>query len=112
MKRSPLFQSFFLGGFECSTHRLRSHERRDLIRATQHDKFVLADYQRLREIGILSARNGLRWHLIETKPYRYDFSTVLPMGQAAQETGIQVIWDLFHYGWPEDSAGGWAKLYL
>jgi len=102
LRHSSLFQSFFLGGFECSTHRLRSGERRDLLRATNHDTFVLADYQRLREIGILSARDGLRWHLIETKPYHYDFSTVLLMVQAAQETGIQVIWDLFHYGWPED----------
>ncbi len=102
MSHPALFQSFFLGGFECSAHRIHSGKRRDLIHATNHDKFVLADYRRLREIGVLTARDGLRWHLIEKTPYRYDFSTVLPMVRAAQEVGIQVIWDLFHYGWPDD----------
>jgi len=27
---------------------------------------------------------------------------VLPMLRAARETGVQVIWDLLHYGWPDD----------
>lgn len=102
MSQSSLFQSFFIGGFECSCHRLRSGKRLDLLSATQHDRHVKADYQRLYNSGILTARDGLRWPLIETSPYRYDFASVLPMVRAARETGIQVIWDLFHYGWPDD----------
>ncbi len=102
MNQASLFQTFFLGGFECSSHRLRSGKRLDLINATGHDRHVRADYERLRSMGIATARDGVRWHRIETNPYRYDFSSVLPMLQAAQETGVQVIWDLFHYGWPED----------
>jgi beta-glucosidase/6-phospho-beta-glucosidase/beta-galactosidase len=47
-------------------------------------------------------RDGVRWHLIESSPGRYDFSSVLGMIQAAAENDIQVIWDLFHYGWPDD----------
>jgi hypothetical protein len=34
------FRSFFLGGFECSTHRLRSGKRLDLIRSTRHDELA------------------------------------------------------------------------
>lgn len=49
-----------------------------------------------------TARDGLRWHLIEQTPGRYDFSSVLPMLKAAREAGVQVIWDVFHYGWPDD----------
>ena len=95
------FRSFFLGGFECSTHRLRNGKRLDLLEATRHAEFVQADYRRLQEQGIYSARSGIRWHLIETAPYRYDFSSALPMVRAARDTGMQVIWDLCHYGWPD-----------
>ena len=33
---------------------------------------------------------------------RYDWSSFLPMLRAARETGTQVLWDLLHYGWPDD----------
>ncbi|MBI5671446.1 MAG: glycosyltransferase [Chloroflexi bacterium] len=97
-----LFQSFFLGGFECSTHRLRNGRRLDLLASSQHERFALRDYRRLREQGIRAARSGLAWHRIETSDGRYDFSSVLPQVRAARETGVQVIWDLCHFGWPDD----------
>ncbi len=99
---TPLFRSFFMGGFECSTHRLASGKRLDLVRTTRHDEFALSDYRLLQEVGIRTAREGLRWHLIEAAPRRFDFSSALPMVQAARATGTQVIWDLWHYGWPDD----------
>ncbi|HMQ53328.1 MAG TPA: beta-glucosidase, partial [Anaerolineae bacterium] len=91
-----------MGGFECSCHRLRTGRRLDLIGSTQHDRFAGADYRRLQNQGIFTARDGLRWHLIEQKPGQYDFSSVYPMLTAARETGMQIIWDLCHYGWPDD----------
>lgn len=96
------FQSFFMGGFECSSHRLLSGRRLDLIAATQHDTHAELDYQRLLELGVRSARDGIRWHLIERSPYQYDFSSVTPMVRAARNTGMQILWDLCHYGWPDD----------
>ena len=53
------------------------------------------------EHGIRTVRDGVRWHLIETVPGRYDWSSFLPMLRAAEEVGVQVIWDLCHYGWPD-----------
>jgi len=97
-----LFRSFFLGGFECSAHGLRSGRRLDLVAATAHDRHARADYARLRGRGIASAREGIRWRLIETVPGRYEFSSVMPIVRAAQEAGVQVLWDLCHYGWPDD----------
>jgi len=91
-----------MGGFECSTHRLPSGRRLDVVRASRHDEFVVEDYQRLKSQDILTCREGLRWHLIETRPYEYDFSSALPMIRASETLGIQVLWDLFHYGWPDD----------
>ena len=78
-----VFRSFFLGGFECSTHRHRSGRRLDLIRATAHDTWAAKDYAALQAHGIRTCRDGLRWHLIETTPGRHDFSSALPMLRAA-----------------------------
>lgn len=91
-----------MGGFECSTHRRGDRQRLDLIRATRHDEFARQDYQRLIDIGMRVARDGIRWHLIETAPYQYDFSSALPQIRAARDANLQVIWDLFHYGYPND----------
>ena len=101
-KGENLFQSFLMGGFECSTHRRGDGKRLDVIAATRHDEFARQDYERLKSVGLLTARDGLRWHLIETAPYQYDFSSATAQIRAARETGVQIIWDLFHYGYPDD----------
>lgn len=102
LSSSGLFRSFFIGGFECATHCRRDGHRLDLTAATKHDANAAADYQALAQHGIRTVRDGLRWHLIETSPGQYDWSSFLPMLHAARETGTQVIWDLAHWGWPDD----------
>lgn len=97
-----LFASFVQGGFECSTHKLREGKRLDLVEATHHAANSAGDYAQLAGLSIRTVRDGLRWHLIETRPGRYDWSSFLPMLHAAHATGTQVIWDLMHYGWPDD----------
>src|SRR3954462_5830615 len=97
-----LFKSFFLGGFECSTHRLRTGRRLDVVHSTRHDELATSDYRLLQQYGIRTARDGLRWHLIEQSPGTYDFSSATGMLRAARDSGMQVIWDLWHYGWPDD----------
>ena len=97
-----LFNSFFLGGFECSTHRLRSGKRLDVVHSTRHDELASSDYRLLQQHGIRTARDGLRWHLIEQSPGTYDFSSATGMLRAGRDTGMQIIWDLWHYGWPDD----------
>ena len=116
---SSIFQSFWIGGFECSTHRLPRRKalgrfagnRLDLITSTRHDEFALEDYARLQDAGIRTARDGVRWHLIEKTQSRYDFSSLVPMLRAARETQTQVIWDLFHYGWP-DGLNIWGAAFV
>jgi len=99
--QQTLFRSFLMGGFECSTHRLPSGRRLDVIDATGHERHAESDYAALAKLGILTIRDGLRWHLIETRKGIYDFSSVRSMLQAAQSAGVQPIWDLLHYGWPD-----------
>jgi hypothetical protein len=98
----PLFRSFFLAGFECSSHLRRDGRRLDLLDSTRHDRLASKDYRAIADHSILTARDGLRWHRIETAPGCYDWSSFLPMLRSARERGIQVIWDLCHYGWPDD----------
>lgn len=100
-ERSRLFPGWFLGGFECSTHvtRVRRH---DLTAVTAHDRYADEDYARLVEAGIRAARDGLRWHRVEARPGRYDFRCDLPMIRAAAAHGVRTVWDLCHYGWPDD----------
>jgi beta-glucosidase/6-phospho-beta-glucosidase/beta-galactosidase len=97
-----LLDSFFLGGFECSTHRYEGGPRLDLVAATAHDVNALRDYAALAQHGIRAVRDGIRWHLIERTPGEYDFASALSQVRAARQVGTQVIWDLCHYGWPED----------
>ena len=82
-----LTKSFWIGGFECSSHRRKDGRRLDLLAATGHDRFAAADYRRLRREGIGAARDGVRWHLVERSPGRYDFSSLLPMVRAARDAG-------------------------
>jgi hypothetical protein len=98
---SPLFRSFWLGGFESAHHINRQGVRLDLVAATQHDVQVDEDYARLRAHGFLTVREGMRWPLID-RGRRLDFSSVLPMLSAAEQHGIEIVWSLCHYGWPED----------
>lgn len=97
-----VFQSFFLGGVECSTHITRNGRRLDLVHATKHDEFAESDYRLMQRHGIRTVREGLRWHLIEPRPRHFDFSSAAASVRAARSTGTQVIWDLWHYGWPDD----------
>ena len=95
------FASFFLGGFECSSHKRLDGTRLDLLSSTGHADHAARDYACLAEHGIRAARDGLRWHLIERTPGRYDWSSLEAQLRAAHATGTQILWDLCHYGLPE-----------
>jgi beta-glucosidase/6-phospho-beta-glucosidase/beta-galactosidase len=99
---TEVFHSFLMGGFECATHRRADGKQVDVVSSTQHATQTGRDYRLLAEAGIRTVRDGLRWHLIETTPGVYDWSSFLPMLRASQQAGTQVIWDLCHWGVPAD----------
>ena len=99
---ASLFQSFFMAGFECSAQRGEDGVRLDLLASSKHAELAASDYRLAGDYGIRAARDGLRWFMIESSPGRYDWSSFLPMLRAARDTKMQVVWDLCHYGWPDD----------
>ncbi|MFC4426430.1 b-glycosidase [Deinococcus navajonensis] len=96
-----IFPTFFLSGFECSTFHWKRQGRRDLVAETQHDRCVREDYALLRGLGIAVAREGIPWPLVEQAGV-FDFSRLEPVIGAMSESQIMPIWDLCHYGYPED----------
>src|SRR5918997_3921972 len=96
-----LFASFWQAGFESASHRNSRGIRVDMIAATQHVEQADEDYARLRQLDIRVAREGIRWHLVDQGD-RFDFASIRPLMEAAKRHGIQVIWSLCHYGWPDD----------
>jgi beta-glucosidase/6-phospho-beta-glucosidase/beta-galactosidase len=96
-----IFNSFFMGGFECADHINRSGNRINLLRETEHDKRVQEDYQLLANVGIKTLREGLCWSNVEKTAYQHDFSEVKSRIEAAALFGIQQIWDLCHFGYPD-----------
>ncbi|MBA3684298.1 MAG: glycoside hydrolase [Planctomycetes bacterium] len=97
-----MFQSFFIAGFECATGYNARGAWFDQIAATHHDTHADQDYARLVEVGIHGAREAIRWPVVDRGQGRYDFASVEPFVLAADRHGVEVIWDLFHYGYPVD----------
>jgi beta-glucosidase/6-phospho-beta-glucosidase/beta-galactosidase len=90
-----------MGGFESSCHRNGKGQRLDMVAATHHDRRAHEDYLSLRGLGLATARDAIRWPLIEREG-RFDFRSFLSMLDASQRAGVQIIWDIFHFGWPDD----------
>jgi beta-glucosidase/6-phospho-beta-glucosidase/beta-galactosidase len=96
-----LFNTFFIGGYECADMINNRRQRVDLLSATGHDKHAQEDYEMLSAAGIRTVREGIRWSVVEKSPYVYDFSEVKNRILAAQATGIQQLWDICHFGYPD-----------
>jgi hypothetical protein len=96
------FQSFWMGGFECTDQLNSSGDRVDFIQVTDHFNRLDQDYKNLHLFGIETVREGIRWSQVEKQPYQYDFSTVKVMMDAGNLNNIQQIWDICHFGYPDD----------
>lgn len=95
-----MFRSFFLAGFEGSTGYNRHGQWFDQVVATGHDKTLEQDYANLAALDLHAARETVRWPLVDQGSGRYDFASVQPFIEAANRHQVDIIWDLFHYGYP------------
>jgi beta-glucosidase/6-phospho-beta-glucosidase/beta-galactosidase len=98
-----IFPTFFLSGFECSTFLWKDKGRRDLCEETQHRAHADEDYAMLQPLGIAVAREGIPWPMVDRGGGNYDFSYIDPFLGAMRKHKILPIWDLCHYGYPDDA---------
>ncbi|WP_461040612.1 amine oxidase [Spirosoma harenae] len=96
------FRSFWWGGFECTDQLNCFGNRVDMFSATGHLDLLESDYQQLSPFHIRTVREGIRWSQVEKRAYQYDWSTVKQMCTTGHRYGIQQLWDLCHFGYPDD----------
>lgn len=96
------FKTFWMAGFECTDQLNAGGDRVDLLEMTGHTDLIREDYLRVCSLGIRTVREGIRWSVVEYKPYHYNFDYVLDMMKTAKECGVQQLWDICHFGYPDD----------
>lgn len=101
-QRDGIFPTFFLSGFECSSFLWKDQGRRDLAEELQHYQHADQDYAMLPPLGIAVAREGVPWPLIDRGGGAYDFSCIDGFIAAQRRHKVLPIWDLCHYGYPDD----------
>jgi beta-glucosidase/6-phospho-beta-glucosidase/beta-galactosidase len=98
-----IFPTFFLSGFECSTFLWgEERKRRDLNAELDHYGHADEDYALLPPLGIAVAREGIPWPLVDKGNSEYDFSTIDGFLAAQRRHNVLPLWDLCHYGYPDD----------
>lgn len=97
---APLFNSFWMGGFEGADHRNGHGHALDPNLCNGHRARLDEDYAALAGLGIRVVRESIGWRLFDEGG-----SASLPalgaQARLAARHGIQVIWSLLHYGWPQ-----------
>lgn len=96
------FSSFWMAGYECADMKNADRERVDLSDTTGHLQKFEEDYALLKPFQIQTVREGIRWAHIEKAPFHYDWSAVRSMIEIGRKAKIQQLWDLCHFGYPDD----------
>jgi beta-glucosidase/6-phospho-beta-glucosidase/beta-galactosidase len=96
------FKSFWMAGYECTDQINAFGNRVDFLKITSHLSKIDDDYKDLNLLKIKTVREGIRWSIVEKVPYQYDFSMVREMILAGKRNNIQQLWDICHFGFPDD----------
>ncbi len=91
-----------MAGFECTDKLNAFGHRVDFLPLTGHLELLDQDYRAIRQHEMHTVREGIRWSQVERRPYEYDWSTVQVLLDAGRRHGIQQVWDLCHFGYPDD----------
>lgn len=101
-KMNNPFKSFWMAGFECTDKLNAFGNRVDFLNITRHLEYINNDYKNLHDFNIVTVREGIRWSQVERRPYVYDWSAVAAMIKVGKSNNIQQVWDLCHFGFPDD----------
>jgi UDP-galactopyranose mutase len=97
LRDEALFASFWMGGYDGAD---QVNGADDAIDITQHHRLAAADYARLADFGIRTVRESIDWRVVD-RPGGFDFASLETRARAARAEGLQVVWTLCHYGWPQ-----------
>ena len=98
---NEIFSSYWQAGYEGADHVNGTGLPLSMNDITRHATLAYEDYLLLNDFDIRTVRESVGWRLVE-KDGRFDFSSIEARVRAAEELGLQVIWTLCHYGWPDD----------
>lgn len=101
MTKNP-FQSFWWAGFECTDQMNCFGNRVDFLHITGHLDQLDVDYELIKQFDLHTVREGIRWSQVEKRGYQYDWSTVERMLSRGKAHDIQQVWDICHFGYPDD----------
>ena len=101
MINNRIFQSYWQAGYEGADHVNGAGLPLSMNNSTQHPNLAYDDYLLLADFEIGTVRESVGWRAVE-KDGHFDFSSIESRARAAQALGLQVIWTLCHYGWPDD----------
>jgi hypothetical protein len=96
------FKSFWIAGFECTDKLNAFGHRVDFLTLTGHLDMLDEDYRNIRKFNLTTVREGIRWSQVERRPYEYDWTEVERMIRRGKALGIQQVWDICHFGFPDD----------
>jgi UDP-galactopyranose mutase len=96
-----IFLSYWQAGYEGADHINKANRSLSMNELTRHTHQARGDYLLLDKFGIKTVRESVGWRLVE-KSGHFDFSSLESRVHAANEFGLQIIWTLCHYGWPDD----------
>lgn len=96
------FHSFWMAGYECTDKLNAWGNRVDFLHVTGHLQRIDEDYESLHQFSIQTVREGIRWSQVEKIPYHYDWQILAQMMERGRVAGIQQVWDLCHFGFPDD----------
>jgi beta-glucosidase/6-phospho-beta-glucosidase/beta-galactosidase len=91
-----------MAGFECTDKLNCFGNRVDFLDITGHLAQLDGDYKTISALNFKTVREGIRWSVVEKKPYQYDWSAVAKIISTAQSNDVQVLWDICHFGFPDD----------
>lgn len=75
--------------------------RLDMVAISQHDAQAQHDYALCQAAGLRAVREAARWPIVDRRGV-LDLSSIRRLARLGCEMGLTQIWDLMHYGYPDD----------
>ncbi len=94
------FLGFWMGGFEGADHVNGHGQPLDPNMRNGHAVRFAEDYAAAKRLGLHVVRESIGWRIFEAGGAAAMLS-LQAQARAAASQGLQVVWSLMHYGWPD-----------